>query len=75
MLGGYRREIVMISPKVLLGPQQACKYSFAATVSLLFLLLISLSSSARGAVEVYSASIDDIIEIETHKLSPTNSED
>ncbi|GEM_PF-2682197 len=71
---GYKREIVMISPKVLLGPQQACKYSFAATVSLLFLLLMGLSASARGAVEVYSATIDDIIEVEA-KMSPTNSED
>jgi hypothetical protein len=75
MLVGYEREIVMISLKVLLGPQQACKYSFVATVSLLFLLLVSLSSSARGAVEIYSTSIYDIIEIETHKLSPTNRED
>jgi hypothetical protein len=74
MLGGFEREVVMISPIVLLGPQKACKYSFAVTISLLFLLLISLSSSANGAVAVYSAAIDDIIEVEA-KMSPTNSED
>tara|TARA_R100000808_G_scaffold2947_3_gene11030 strand:- start:1944 stop:2135 length:192 start_codon:yes stop_codon:yes gene_type:complete len=63
----------MIALRVL-GPKRACKYSFAATVSLLFLLLVSLSSSAKGAVEVYSEAIDDIIEVEA-KMSPTNSED
>jgi len=63
----------MITLRVL-GPNQACKYSFAATVSLLFLLLVSLSSSAKGAVGVYSEAIDDIIEVEA-KMSPTNSED
>lgn len=75
MLVGYKRAILMINPTVLLGPQKACKYSFATTVSLLLLLIVSLSASAKGAAELYSASIDDIIEIETYKLSPTKSED
>jgi|TARA_R110000824_G_scaffold29197_1_gene97464 hypothetical protein len=75
MLGGYRRELIMINPKVLLGPRQACKYSFAVSISLLFLLLVSFSSQAKGMITAYSATIDDIIEEEQYKEALSNSED
>jgi hypothetical protein len=65
----------MINPTVLLGPQKACKYSFASTIALLFLLLMGLSASAIGAVEIYSVAIDDIIEEGQHKEALPNSED
>tara|TARA_R100001244_G_C5087198_1_gene115476 strand:+ start:84 stop:275 length:192 start_codon:yes stop_codon:yes gene_type:complete len=54
----------------LLGPGKACKYSFFATLTLLLLLIMGLTSSTLNATQVYSERIS-IIEVERHELSTT----
>ena len=53
-----------------LGPGNACKYSFFTTLTLVFLLLMGLTSSTLHATQVYSERIS-IIEVERHELSTT----
>ena len=54
-----------------LGPSNACKYSFFTTLTLVFLLLMGLTSSTLHATQMYYARISNIIEVERHELSTT----